>query len=353
MALIIASAAAVCVLVLLYATGVLPRISIFGDPLTGLDRSLPESVIGNSNGILYNQNDTLYLMDAAGDEQWNISLELKDAVTVASTELICNYAGKSLQVMAYTKEQYFNTAIDVEILDVAVGMDTVAVLTINTTEHGDNQYFISLFNSRGEQTGYTRFTSEVIDFGFHGGADMLWVLELDTTGVTPVSYITTYMSDGSMTNSIPVNSQIVEDVFVTDSAIFAGGTNTLTSYTYFGEQQAEQSIYGWKNEARSLTPQDVRLVYIPRTTVKNIDAVKIYASDLSCVHIWLPWNIFSVAVTQNRIYAFSDSTAYIYTSDGSLEKQTALNTTVTRVKQLSNDHIILWDAQKSYIMKIN
>jgi hypothetical protein len=31
-------------------------------------------------------------MDESGDEIWNLSLELKDATTVASPDLICNYA---------------------------------------------------------------------------------------------------------------------------------------------------------------------------------------------------------------------------------------------------------------------
>ncbi len=209
-----------------------------------------------------------------------------------------------------------------------------------------------MFNAAGEQTGNTRFSYEVVDFGFHGDSDMLWVLELDTSGVVPVSYITTYMADGSMTNSIPVNSQIVEDVFVTDSAIFAGGTNALTSYTYFGEQQAEQGIYGWKNAGASLVSQTVKLAYIPRTTINDIDTVKLYSGDLSYIHIRLPWNVFSVAVTQNRMYAFSDSTVYIYTATGDLEKQVELDTTITKAKQISNTCVILWDQQKSYIMQL-
>jgi hypothetical protein len=252
-----------------------------------------------------------------------------------------------------TKEQLFTTAIDTEIIDAAVGKDTIAILTVTATEQGGEQYFISLFNSRGEQTGNARFSYEVIDFGFHGDSDMLWVLELDADGVVPLSYVTTYMSDGSMTNSIPVNSQIVEDVFVTDSAIFTGGTNAITSYTYFGEQLAEQGIYGWKNAAYSVTPQTVKLAYIPRTTIKDIDTVRIYSGDLSYIHIRLPWSVFSVAVTQNRTYAFSDSAVYVYTSDGSLEKQIDLDTSITKVKQLSDTCVILWDQQRSYIMKLD
>jgi len=355
MLIIIIAAATAGVFVALYFLGVTPKISLFGSAVHSLDYALPDAVTANENGIIYNQNDTLYLADNLGNEIWSQELELQDATTVASSHLICNYAGKSLQVMKYDKEQLFSTAIDSDIMSAAAGVDNVAVLTGSTTEQGVTNYYISIFNTKGEQTGrQIDFSSrQVMDFGFHGENDMFWALALDTSGVVPVSVITTYKADGSMTGNIQINTQIVEDVFLTDTAIFASGTNALTSYTYFSEKQAEQAIYGWKPAAESITPQAVALAYIPRSTVQDIDTTRVYGTDLSYMHVRLPRNIISLAVTQNKLYAFTSEAVYIYTRDGALEREITLDTAITKVKQVSDTMVILWNQQRSFIMDLS
>jgi hypothetical protein len=181
---------------------------------------------------------------------------------------------------------------------------------------------------------------------------MFWVLSMDTSGVVPVSQVTTFMTDASPTNNITTNSQIVEYVYVTDNSIFMSGTNALISSTYFGDVMAEQQTYGWKPSAISVRQQAVKLAFIPRSQSAEIDAVRLYSTDLSAVHIRLPRNVFYVAVNQNKLYAFTEETAYIYSMDGSLDRQFSLDTKVTRIKQLSDQVVVLWDSQKSYIMQL-
>lgn len=348
------AAAAVGVFALLYFAGLLPGATLFGTDIHAVDYSLPENVIANSNGLLYNQGNTLFYADKNGAVIWEQQLEMQDSSTAASDELICNYAGKSLQVMKYDKSQLFSTNIESEIIDVAVGNNMVAVLTQGINEQQQTRSYISLFSTVGEQTGQQIdfSTRQVTDFGFYGDNDMFWALALDTSGVTPVSIISTYKSDGSMTNNIQETTQIVESVYLTETAIFSSGTKFLTSYSYFGERQAEDSVHGWETAASWLTPQTCFLAYVPRSQESDIDVARIYSSDLSYSQIRLPAQVFSVAVTQNKLYAFAPDKIYTYLNDGTPDKTTELNYTINKVKQVSDTQAVMWSASGSYIMDL-
>ncbi len=352
--IIIAAAAAAGAFALLYFLGIIPSFK-FTSNVQALDFALPETVSANKNGILYNQNNTLHLIDAEGKEHWSLNLELSDASTATSEELIVNYVGKTVQAMRYSKEQLFKTSLDSNIVKAAAGKNTVAVQTTAQSDTDGTLRYLHLFNISGERIGQIDSLSDkqIIDFGFYGESDMFWVLALDVSGVVPASEIITFKPDGSPTTTILISSEIVERVFVTDSTIFASGTNTLSSFTYFSTKQAEQPVFGWKAAASSAQPAAVKLAFIPRTKSTEIDAARVYSADLSMVHIRLPRNVFSVAVTQNRLYAFSAETVYIYTMDGTLEKQLSLDAPITRAQQLSDTTAVLWDNQKSYIMSLS
>ena len=256
--------------------------------------------------------------------------------------------------MKYDKSQLFSTNIESEIIDVAVGDAMVAVLTQGANEQQQMRSYISLFSTVGEQTGQQIDfgARQVTDFGFYGENDMFWALTLDTSGVLPISIISTYKSDGSMTSNIQETTQIVESVYLTDTAIFTSGTKFLTSYSYFGERQAEDSIHGWEEAAAWLTPQTCSLAYVPRTEESDIDVSRVYSSDLSYSQIRLPAQVFSVAVTDQKLYAFAPEKIYSYFIDGTPDKTTDLSYTLTAVKQVSNTQAVLWSASGSYIMDL-
>ena len=101
------------------------------------------------------------------------------------------------------------------------------------------------------------------------------------------------------------------------------------------------------------------MAYVPRQQTVSIDAAQIYAADgansgagFTDLKINLPQNVFSVAITQNRLYAFTSTTVSVYLPDGSLEKVQDLGAEITKVKQVSDNYAILWDMQKSYIMRL-
>lgn len=330
-------------------------IELFSPPLKEIETVLPESAVANENGILYEEDGSLYLKDQKGGALWDLKLEPADARFAQSPSLICTWAQANLQVLSYAREQLFTASVASDIMDVRCGKETVAVLTGAADEAGQTLYYLTLFNSKGTQTGQIEFkTRQVIDFGFTGDSDMLWSLSLDTSSVVPISYISTYKADGSPTSSIENNTQVIERVYVTSDTIFASGTNNLFSYNYFGEKQGEALIYGWKPEVSSIGDSTLELAYVPRGSAVSLEAAKLFSNDLAERIFYLPQNTFAVAVTQNQFYAYTPNAVMTYQLSGELVKTTKLDYTLTAAKQLSDTLAACWDKEgKCYLMQLN
>ena len=103
-------------------------IELFSPLLKETETVLPQSVQANENGILYEEDGTLYLKDQKGGALWDLKLEPADAKYTQSPSLICTWSQANLQALSYTKEQLFTAAVASDIIDVRCGKETVAVL---------------------------------------------------------------------------------------------------------------------------------------------------------------------------------------------------------------------------------
>ncbi len=347
----IAAAAVVGVFLLLYN---FTDLQLFKPLMKETDVPLPQTVQANESGVLFMEENTLYLRDQKGGAVWDLKLDTPDAKFSASPSLICTYAQANLQALSYTKEQLFSASAAANIIDARCGKSTIAVLTSATDEATQKTfYYLTLFNSKG-QAGQVEYKArQVIDFGFTGDSDTLWSLSLDSSNVTPVSYITTYKSDGSPVGSIENNTQIIERVKLTGDTIYASGTNNIFSYNFFGEKQNEALIYGWEPASASVTQTGFEAAYVPRRAGASFESAKLFSTDLSETVMYLPQKTFGVAVTQNRFYAYTPNAVMTYQLSGSLEKTTKLEYTLTSAKQLSDTLVVAWDREgKSYLMQL-
>ncbi|MEG2361237.1 MAG: hypothetical protein RSB97_05355 [Christensenella sp.] len=338
-----------------FLIGSLTDFQIFKPLLRETETILPETVQANENGILYTEDGSLLLRDTKSNPVWSLKLDTADTEFTASPYMICTYAQANVQALSYEKEQLFSISVPSEALNVRCGHETAAVLCAAADETGNTLYNLTLFNTKGEQTGQIDYkTRQVIDFGFTGDSDMLWALSLDTSSVAPISYITTYKSDGSPIGSIENNTQIVERVYVTADTIFASGTNNLISYNYFGEKQNEALIYGRIPGAASVQGVNFHAAYIPRQASVGIENAKLFSTDLSEIALFLPANTISVAITQNKFYAYTKDAVISYKLTGELEKTTKLDYTLKSAKQLSDTLAAAWDKEgKSYLMPLS
>lgn len=341
--------------------GVLFLLTVFTDfsPFSPLLRetetTLPENVQTVGDNLLYDQDGTLYLRDKNSAPVWEMNLDPENSKYAVSESLICTWFQADIKAYSFEREQLFTTAVASSVMDVRCGQNTIAVLTGAANESGQTLYYLTLLNTKGKQIGQVEFnTRQVLDFGFSGKDDMLWSLSLDTSGVVPISYISTYKSDGSPTSSIENNTQVIEGVYITSDSIFATGTNDLFAYNYFGEKQGETLIYGWAPAYVSIDGTDAVLAYTSRSRGASIESAKLFFPDLSQMIFYLPRGTFSIAVTQNALYAYTENTVSEYRISGELVKTTKLDYTLTSAKQLSDTLAVCWDKDgKSYLMQLN
>ncbi len=327
-------------------------------PLQELEVKLPENVIANQDGLLYKRADNLVYMDFKGETVWTLPVDAAQDAFTASESMIASFGEKDAQFLTFDKEQLFTVSLDQEISAVRCGTNMAGILTTDQDESGHNLSYIYIYDLAGNNVGQIDMNEkQIIDFGIYGDSDMLWTLSLDTSGVVPTTYILTFKMDGTMTNSIEVNTQIVEKVYVTSDSIYASGTNSLVDYSYFGEQQDDTLIYGWQPYDVSISGSDIKMLYKTRAEEEDIDTIssaKLLDASLSEVMIYFPREIFSAMITQNGIYAFANDKIYIYNNQtGEVQKEIELDFPITQAKKISDGYAVIWDETSSYLYALS
>jgi hypothetical protein len=325
--------------------------------LQDLELKLPDNVISSGSGILYKNQNSLALMDLDGATVWTLPVDSNTTGFVASDNIISTYGQRSAQFFTYDKKQLFTTDLDKDIVSIRCGKNTVGILTTTQDSDGQKHSYIYMYDLSGKNVGEIDLKDrQIIDFGVYGESDMFWTLSLDTSGVVPASYIVTFKKDGTTTNSIEVNTQIVERVDITGDTIYASGTNSLISYTYFGEKKDDTLIYGWQPYDESIDANNIRMLYKTRSSsdeADSISSVKLLDSSLSEIMIYFPREIFTAIINQNGVYAFAKDTIYVYNNSGQVTKTIKLDTPIEAAKKVSNKYAVIWDASSSYIFQLS
>ena len=325
--------------------------------LQNLGLKIPNNVISSDNGLLYKDQSDLTLKDFKGETVWTLPSDSETTNAAASDAVISTYGAHTAQFFTYDKKQLFTTTLDKEITSVRCGTNTVGILATSQDADGKRHSFIYMYDLTGKNVGQIDLSDkQIIDFGIYGGSDMYWTLSLDTSGVVPASYVVTFKQDGTITNSIEVNTQIVDKVNITADAIYASGTNSLIDYSYFGEKKNDTLIYGWQPYDVSVDGANINMLYRTRTSSDEsgaISSVKLVDSSLAEIMIYFPREIFAAMVNQKGVYAFANDTIYVYNTTGLLTRTVKLDSPITGAKKINNQYAVVWDASSSYIFQLS
>lgn len=179
--LIIVCIASVATVALLFFTGHFPALIFGTGSVRSIHSTLPSNIQGTDNGFIYSQGSEIFLIGKSGTETWSLNTELEDIQTCVSEDLILNYSGPNLQVMRFSKEQLFATAVDSDILSGAAGEEYVAVLINAPPGDASVLQTIYIFDSAGQKSTQLSLDSQVTDFGFFSDetqSDVFWVSSL-------------------------------------------------------------------------------------------------------------------------------------------------------------------------------
>ena len=324
--------------------------------LHNLDRQISTTTEGSASGMVSLSDGTLTLCDYQGKEVWTYAGDASLDRLSVSDDVICTYSDTTATFYDYGKTPLFSASMETPISRTACGKEYVAVQVTQKQEAATNS-FIYVYDLTGTQTGTIELPGkQVLDFGMYGTADSVWALSLDTSGVVPISYITTYKADGTTTGSISINTQLLEHVTVTDTQIFASGTNTLASFSYFGEAQDSTLIYGWRPYDQSVSASALKMLYVTRESgaldQSAIYNVKYLDEHLNEIAIYFPEAVHYACVTQESIYAFANYNIYVYNNNGELQKTIEMDKPISAAKKISNQYAVVWDNETSYLLKL-
>ena len=290
-----------------------------GDTIVSLPFSDSDSYVTVGNSIVYIEEDYLKCLNASHSESWQIHLLSSGLELTSRKNKIAAAGNELLQVVDSQGKQYFTTKVTGDMLSSRVCDNKAAVFAQQTLAE-DILSYILVFDMTGNVIYQLDVTDKyILDYGFDYDSDLLYILELDTTGVVPISRISTYRPETqSMTGVKELKDQLIKSLYIIDGTVYALGTNQLVKYTSLGENEKEIVVYGWMLEDFYLQNQtDPKFIYIPSNTDENgIDIVRIVRSNGSEVSINLPPDVLRVIYMQDKVYCFTNTMIYTYTSSG-------------------------------------
>ena len=308
------------------------------------------------SNVVYIEDDYLKCINASQTEQWQIHLLSSGLELSTRKNKIAAAGNELLQVVDVQGKQYFTTKVTGDILSSRV-CDNKAAVYVQQALTDETLSYILVFNMSGDVIYQLEVTDKyILDYGFDYSSDLLYLLELDTTGVVPISRISTYRPETqSMTGVKELKDQLIKSIYIIDGTVYALGTNQLIKYTSLGENEKEVIVYGWMLEDFYLVNQnDPRFIYIPSNTDENgINIVRIIRSNGSEVSINLPPNVFSVIYMQDKVYCFTNTTIYTYTSSGKFLRSLTLPFEITGADRAVDGYVFITAEATVYMLPLS
>ncbi|MGI6176411.1 MAG: hypothetical protein ACOYJC_09720 [Christensenellales bacterium] len=263
-------------------------------------------------GMLILSGDTLTYYDEEEEPFFETKLPDSQGVKLcASDAFIVAYKSSQIQVLSIKGEVLFSKEPG-NIQMVRADQNNVGVLCAMP----DGTDVLRVYDVSGEEVGVLEYKQKVMDFGFTYG-NMLWVLELDTTGVMLSSRITTYKGGGNSINGvIHIDAQVVENIFFSTQSIYTVGTSHMIGSNYVGEKTNDALIHGWELQDANIQKEDPAVFLLaPRgegvgTQIHTAARVEILGQKPHTVQ--LPPDCIRLKITENGFYAFTPKKLYAY-----------------------------------------
>ena len=194
----------------------------------------------------------------------------------------------------------------------------------------------------------------VLDYGFDYSNDLLYLLELDTSGVVPISRISTFRPETqSLTSVKELNGQLVNQIYIINGTVYSLGTNQLTIYTSLGDNDNEIMVYGWIQQDFYLQ-NEPSFVYIPSNTDEyGIDIIRIIRPSGSETSINLPPDVFRVLYQEDKVYCFSQTSIFVYTSEGKFLRTLDMPFSITDVNKAYGNNVFITIGDAMYLMPLS
>ena len=308
--------------------------------------------LNTGRGLLYQTEGALNYYDWI-DSSLNYRREVK-ATNIrmsGNTVMSAVYTDSYLQIVGTDASIQITGTIET----VECGTSHVAVLRKDSA----GQESIIILTKDGAQTDQILpGESFIVDFGFYTvGGEKFWVELLSISASEPTTTILTYDLDRkTQTGAIQIQSQLIEDVYITESSIFIIGTNQIFRYTHDGNQEAARTtIYGYTRLDFSNSPNPTFLLTPRGGDMHSVKLLQITEADNSKTETYLQLPSEGVAgfLMNGSLIVVSKEKLFTYTLSGSLSETAALQYPVENAYKLSDTLLLLESNGKYYTAPVN
>lgn len=304
--------------------------------------STSSTYINTGDGLLYQTDGQIHYYHLTDSKKnYTYGMGASDIRMSGSEDMTVVFNTAQLQVVGEKTPLTFTGTIT----EVECGKNYLAVL--RTAEDGTEG--LHIISKDGEQIADITYSDQCfIDFGFYTvKSEMLWIETLSVNTGTPMTTISTYdLTKREITGMIHVQSQLVDQIYITQSSMFVVATNQIIRYIHEGNKEIYRTtIYGY--EAVDFSNASGTPTFLLTTrggdfhTVKVITLQEGSAPELVETTLQLPTEGVSAFIMASRLVVVSREQLFQYSLKGVLSSTATFQQPADAAVKLNDTKLLL------------
>ncbi len=316
--------------------------------------STTSTYINTGDGLLYQTDGKIHFYHLTDSKKnYTYGTGASDIRMSGSESMTAVFNNAQLQVVGEKTPLTFTGVIE----EVECGTGNLAVL--QQAEDGTEN--LLLITRGGEQIDDLSYSDQcIIDFGFYTTTnEMLWIETLNVSTGTPTTTISTYdISKREVTGLIHVQTQLVNDIFITPNSMFVVCTNQIIRYIHEGNKEIYRTmIYGYKVLDFSYSSGTPTFLLTTRGgdfhTVRILTLAEDSAPDAVETTLQLPTEGVSAFIMGNRLAVASREQLFTYTIKGKLSSTATFQQPIDAAEKITDSKLLLSSNGMYYLANAN
>ena len=302
------------------------------------------------DGLLYQTDGQIHFYHLTDEKKnYTYGMGASDIRMSGSESMTIVFNEASLQVVGKKEPRAFTGRLR----EVECGTDYIAILLTN--ESGVDE--VRVLTPDGEQINGRTFADQyIVDFGLYkvGGPETLWIETLNANASMPTTTISIFDTSktdsegkrGDITGVINVQDQLIDEVYITQSSLFAAGTNQIIRYTHDGNKEVYRTtVYGYHVSDFSSASGSPTFLLVPRGSdfhsVRMLTLSEGSAPEPVDTLLQLPAEGIAAYIMGNRLVVASREKVFTYSLKGKLQSEATFEQPVDAAVKLTDNTLML------------
>lgn len=262
--------------------------------------------------ILYYDDSTLFCLSSSGSEIWSESVG-PNAHFSAGEKHVAVWSGAQLTVFDRSGHSSYSDRLGENIQFARPGDKYVAVVIGEGVKSTLSIRGLDGSDIDAESTNFTDMM--ILDCGFFGDGEYLWVTSLDVYGAVPETTMHMYRVNQMNTGVVNLGEPITYEVVYSGGQLNVVNTRQLRLFDYRGTESDDDAIlvYGWQLIGSAPTNSSPYLLFAPvlqTDTSGTFTELRLLHGAKSDTRYSLPDACVGAAIRGRRLYAFSGDSLY-------------------------------------------